>query len=126
MHAHWRRVCACVVVHGALQCPVQAHVWARAGTCGERRATARGRPRRSRARAPGGCAAADAACVRAQTGEYYNREANIMDDVARFRKAAYTKDLLRSVGTEALAYCTTSSWSPCESDDSTYDDAGIV
>ena len=49
-----------------------------------------------------------------------------MDDVARFRKAAYTKDLLRSVGTEALAYCTTSSWSPCESDDSTYDDAGIV
>ena len=79
-----------------------------------------------RARGAGASTAADAACVRAQTGEYYNREANIMDDVARFRKATYTKDLLRSVGTEALAYCTTSSWSPCESDDSTYDDAGIV
>jgi hypothetical protein len=49
-----------------------------------------------------------------------------MNDVARFRKAAYTNDLLRSVGTEALAYCTSSSWSPCESDDRTFDNAGIV
>jgi hypothetical protein len=39
--------------------------------------------------------------VRLQPGEYYNKEANIMDDIARFRKAAYTKDLLRSVGTQA-------------------------
>jgi hypothetical protein len=85
-----------------------------------------------------------------------------MNDVARFRKAAYTKDLLSSVGkkysfhildrtkltsghfafhiidrtkltlhvlptgSEALAYCTTSSWNPCVSDNSTYDDAGVV
>ena len=64
--------------------------------------------------------------MRAQPGEYYNKEANIMTDIARFRKAAYTKDLLNSVGSQALAYCTSSSWSPCESDDSTYDDAGVV
>jgi hypothetical protein len=48
-----------------------------------------------------------------QPGEYYNKEANILNDVARFRNSAYTKDLLRSVGTEALSYCTSSSWSPC-------------
>jgi hypothetical protein len=27
---------------------------------------------------------------------------------------------------QALAYCTSSSWSPCESDDATYDQAGVV
>jgi hypothetical protein len=64
--------------------------------------------------------------VCAQPGEYYNKESNLMNDVARFRKAAYTKDLLNSVGTQALSYCTSSSWSPCESDNSTYDDAGVV
>ena len=40
-------------------------------------------------------------CV-GQPGEYYNKEANIMNDVARFRKAAYTKDLLSSVGKKFL------------------------
>ena len=37
-----------------------------------------------------------------QPGEYYNKEANIMTDIARFRKAAYTKDLMNSVGTQVL------------------------
>ena len=44
----------------------------------------------------------DAVCVWEQPGEYYNKEANIMNDVARFRKAAYTKDLLSSVGKKFL------------------------
>ena len=35
-----------------------------------------------------------------QPGEYYNKEANILNDVARFRNSAYTKDLLRSVGNQ--------------------------
>lgn len=61
-----------------------------------------------------------------QTGEYYNKERNIMDDVARFRKSAYTKDLMNSVGMSALKYCSQDTWNPCQSDNNTFDKAGIV
>ena len=61
-----------------------------------------------------------------QPGEYYNKEANLNADIRRFRRNAYTKDLMAMAGTQALSYCATSSWSPCSNEDATYDDAGIV
>eukprot|EP00960_Hanusia_phi_P062211 765092-Hanusia_phi.AAC.2 len=68
-----------------------------------------------------------------RTGEFYNNESKMLAAVSKFKKDPLTKgrehvsqQLLASASKTASQYCSSDMWSPCVTDDSEYDKAGIV